>query len=148
MKGSVSLPRRERGREVERRRERQGERERPPCTSVSLAISLSPDCTLSLAIPRFLLRLVNSFTHSCPVLRSRRVQNLDRTRFLFFFAVCVSSRHLSSDSVQSFVLTFSLIYAFFSPDFAIWPVLFVFFNAFSVLPGTRLLLFPHPSAVW
>lgn len=63
MKGSVSLPKRERGKEVERRRERLGERDRPPCTSVSF----SPDCTLSLAIPRFLLPSGYIFTHSCLV---------------------------------------------------------------------------------
>lgn len=53
----------------ERERERDGgrntgERGRPPCTSDSLAVSLSPDCTLSFSIPRFLLRSVNVFTHS------------------------------------------------------------------------------------
>ena len=49
LKGSVSLPRREREREG-----RERERERPPCMSISAAVSLSPDCTLSPAIPRFL----------------------------------------------------------------------------------------------
>lgn len=60
---------RESGSEVERqRRDQWGER--PPCPSVRLAVSLSPDCTLSLAIPRFFapFRQLFFFTHSCLVL--------------------------------------------------------------------------------
>lgn len=69
------------------------ERERDhPVTSISPAVSLSPDCTLSLAIPRFLLRSVNIFTHSCLVFS---LQDL-----------AISSCHLPLDSLRSFVITF------------------------------------------
>lgn len=96
-------------REVEGHWERQeGGRGRPPCTSASPAVSLSPDCTLSLAIPRFLLRFVNVFTHSCLVF-SLGESRIWTERSLSLFFVSISSCHLPLDSFEPFVLTFSLL---------------------------------------
>lgn len=105
MKGSVSLPKRERGREVERRRERLGERDRPPCTSVSF----SPDCTLSLVIPRFLLPSGNIFTHSCLVFAPGELRIWRNPTLLFLHPNLMPS---SLDSLYSFI-TFRLHFHLF-----------------------------------
>lgn len=142
---------RERGSEVERRGRDQW-RERPPCPSVRLAVSLSPDCTLSLAIPRFFAPFGQLFFFSshihvsfCHSVSSESGQNAFS---LFHFHLLPSSSfgliHLLL--IESCASTFPLISAFL--------LRFLYFRhlcLFSHHPlhssslRARPLLFPHPS---
>lgn len=74
--------------------------------SVSPTISLSPDCTLSLVIPRFLLCSVNIFTHSCLVFSLYKFSIWPRTLSFSFPSPPVIFLWIHS-SIHSFVEMFS-----------------------------------------